>query len=910
MWDSQHRVIFETDANGNTTQLVYNGPFLGQIHPPAGGSQATRFSYNKWGELTSESTPIGEQAYGYDAYGNRTSTVLEDWKGNPLNGNGTVVRYDEAGNAMASFDPRGTSSLTNPNAAYETTWSYDPASGNLLSMTQPGGNTTTYHYDPAGDLTSVTDPAGNTTSYSWDEGDLVQTVTTTAPGSTSPSTTIQQYDPSGDLLSETNATDQGTTYTYDAAGREVSMTNAANVTVHYTYDIDSNVVAVTDSLGDTVTNQYDSLNRLVRTVNNGAATTTAYDPAGNVASSTDAEGSTTSYSYTQNNLVASVTNPSGTTSYAYDGAGDLLIAKDPDGHVTTYTYDGAGRRTSMTVNGATTTYTYDPASNLASTTDPDGRATTYTLNAADQPTDVTYTWAGHPTIDVSRTYDHLGHLLSTMETSGGAPTYSTTNTYDGSGELTSSTTAAGTFHYDYSHPGQIVETYPDGTQVTYSLDDAQNLMSVQVGTDPASPMYVKASYVRNAARETTAIALSNGVLETDQLDQSGNVLDQSLQKAGSVLANDSFTYDQDGNRLSQTDTVGTNTVTESYGYDATGQLTGFATASSTTAALSGSGPTGSSGPTDSSGPTGAGSSVLGQPATSTSSTSTDSPVSLSASDVTQAGANSAGTNDVNSPPSAAPAYTYDGVGNRLTYGSAGGQTNYTYNAGNELTSATGPQGNTGWTYDKTGDVSSRTGPGGTSTTYTYDAADRLMAVKTTSGGTTTTVNYTYDGNGNLVARTENGQTTQYVWDPLGSFPQLALELDGGGNLIRRYIYGDGPVAMQTPTATYFYHLDPLGSVAEMSDSNGNIVAAYHYDGFGNVVTDGANPPANPLLFQGQYFDSGTGLYYMRARYYDPTVGRFIQRDPSPRRLATPPSRRMCSPATGRRSLPTRRECQP
>ena len=93
--------------------------------------------------------------------------------------------------------------------------------------------------------------------------------------------------------------------------------------------------------------------------------------------------------------------------------------------------------------------------------------------------------------------------------------------------------------------------------------------------------------------------------------------------------------------------------------------------------------------------------------------------------------------------------------------------------------------------------------------------------------------------------------------------------------------------MQTPTATYFYHLDPLGSVAEMSDSNGNIVASYHYEGFGNVVTDGTNPPANPLLFQGQYFDSATGLYYMRARYYDPTVGRFTQRDPVAQTVGNP-----------------------
>ena len=96
--------------------------------------------------------------------------------------------------------------------------------------------------------------------------------------------------------------------------------------------------------------------------------------------------------------------------------------------------------------------------------------------------------------------------------------------------------------------------------------------------------------------------------------------------------------------------------------------------------------------------------------------------------------------------------------------------------------------------------------------------------------------------------------------------------------------------MQTPTATYFYHLDPQGSVSELSDATGNIVASYTYDGYGNVTTNGSFAAANPLLYKGQYLDSDTGLYNMRARQYDPTTGRFTQRDWCPWRSGRRTSR--------------------
>lgn len=917
-YDQQHRVTSQTDADGNTTRYFYSGPYLVMTLPPGGGLEsATWYFYNRQGELAREVTPTGQQVYSYDAAGNRTRTLLEDFWGRSLNGNGTLATYDEAGNMLTSVDARGTTD--GPAASFTTTWKYD-AVGNLLSTTTPGGQTTSYTYDKGNDVTEAVDAAGNVTDYTWNESALTRTTTTNG------GTETQTYDPSGHLLSDTTSTNRTTTYVYDEVGEEIQTTNPANVTTFYTYDIEGNGVEATDSTGNVVTHQFNSLNELVRTVNDGTVTLTGYDPAGNTTSTTDAGGSITTTTYTPRGQVAAVTNAAGTTSYSYDAGGNLVAETDPDGHRTTYTYDAAGRKTSMTVAGATTTYGYDAAGNLVRTTDPDGRTTSYTLDGLNRPTRITYTWAGHQTITVTEAYDALGRRVELTD-----PTGTHSYTYDAAGDLTSETTGKDTFSYDYSQPGEVIETYPDGTKITYSLDDAQNLMSVQE-VPPDSSGSLEVSYIRNAQRQTTGIAYSNGIFESQQLDQSGNILDQTLTMGGTTIASDGFSYDSAGNRLTQTDTVDGVVTTDSYGYDATGRLVSFSSTSAPAPQISAAGaqstpassdvsselaaspasatstsvwPSSQSSPsttTPSAAPSGtaAGTSASTSPASPASETpalaglaplftgATGNPGSSSptsaAGSASQASGAAAGpltgaTGASTSSPAkeaVSPTYSYDPNGNRLSQTSTTGSTTYTYNSADELTSETGPSGTTTYTYDRSGNVTSIKGPTGTET-FTYDAADHLVGVTSAPG---VTVTYTYDGDGNRVSETVNGVTTEYLWDPAASSPQLAMERTSTGALVRRYIYGDGPVAMQTSTQTFFYHLDPLGSVMELSDSAGNIVAAYQYDGFGNVTITGTSPPSNPLLFQGEYLDAATGLYNMGARNYDPATGRFLQREPN------------------------------
>lgn len=107
------------------------------------------------------------------------------------------------------------------------------------------------------------------------------------------------------------------------------------------------------------------------------------------------------------------------------------------------------------------------------------------------------------------------------------------------------------------------------------------------------------------------------------------------------------------------------------------------------------------------------------------------------------------------------------------------------------------------------------------------------------------------------------------------------ELGGGGNLLAHYTQGagiDDPLAMTGAGGTYFYHADGLGSITSLTDPAGALAASYVYDSFGKL-SGSTGTVTNAFQYTGRDFDSEAGLYYYRARYYDPTTGRFISEDP-------------------------------
>ncbi len=676
-YDTKHRLISSTDANGNTTTYTYTGAVLTKVTPPGAAGGATTYLYNSLDERTEADGPTGIETFTYDAAGNQTGYKLLSLTRAPLNGLGPISTYNEAGQVLTSTDARG-NLASGTTSAYTTTTTYD-ADGNTLVSTTPGPQTTTTTYTAADDVASVTSPSGTTTTYGWNESKLTSTATTSG------GTTTTVYDPSGDQLSVTDAGGRTATDTYDTSGRQLTSTSTANVTTTYTYNVEGDVVATSDTAGNTGTFTYSPANQKTSSTLDGVTTSVTYDGAGNVASQTDGAGNVITYTYNSHEKLASVSTAAGTTSYAYDLADNLSGITDGDGHTTAYTHNGAGQLTAMIVNGHTTSYTYDVDGNLTGITDPDGRSTKYTVNAQDLRTVINYSQAGQTTINITESYNAAGQRTQMTDPTTGTHTY----TYDAAGDLTSAANGAtNTYSYDYSTPGSMKETYPDGTKVTYGFDDAHNVMSV---TAPG----VSVSYLRNTDRQITGIAYSNGLLESQSYNQAGQVINQTLTCGSTVAAESGTSYNGDGAPVDQQTTVGSTTTLAGYGYDTSGRVDAQATTSSAATT-----------PTSPGACTSGTQSTPGSPQQNDGSGGTSdatAPTTASTPATTPLSVPTAGT-------SANP-ITYDAVGNRT---SANGTTT-TYNAANEVATQTGAQPAT-YTYDNNGDVTSET-TGGVTTTY-------------------------------------------------------------------------------------------------------------------------------------------------------------------------------------------------
>ena len=195
-----------------------------------------------------------------------------------------------------------------------------------------------------------------------------------------------------------------------------------------------------------------------------------------------------------------------------------------------------------------------------------------------------------------------------------------------------------------------------------------------------------------------------------------------------------------------------------------------------------------------------------------------------------------------------------------------------YDPGNFLTSA----GTATYQYDPNGNLYTKTKDSIT-TTYTFDSQDRLTNVSSPS----LNIQYQYDGLFNRVSKTASGTVTRYLVDPNGFLPQVIAEMDGADNITDYYVYdGMGLVAKISGSNVYYYHYDGSANTIAMTDAAGNMVNKYAYDEFGNLLNAVETVP-NPFTFVGRYgvMDDDSGLLYMRARYYDPEVGRFINKDP-------------------------------
>lgn len=215
-------------------------------------------------------------------------------------------------------------------------------------------------------------------------------------------------------------------------------------------------------------------------------------------------------------------------------------------------------------------------------------------------------------------------------------------------------------------------------------------------------------------------------------------------------------------------------------------------------------------------------------------------------------------------------YQYDAAGNRtqkkvtLLDGSST-TTTYSYNNANELTSV----GAQPYTYDVNGNLINNGNK-----IFVYDVINQLTQVKDSGGNLI--ASFTYDDKGRRVSTTVSGITTNFHYNDDNN--KIIYETDVANNITAEYTWDSfgNPVTFTKNGVTYYYHLNAHGDIVGLTDSNGAIVATYEYDAWGNILGQlGTMASANPYRYAGYRYDEFTGLYYLMARYYDASIGRFI-----------------------------------
>ncbi|HEU0291246.1 MAG TPA: RHS repeat-associated core domain-containing protein [Anaerolineales bacterium] len=223
-------------------------------------------------------------------------------------------------------------------------------------------------------------------------------------------------------------------------------------------------------------------------------------------------------------------------------------------------------------------------------------------------------------------------------------------------------------------------------------------------------------------------------------------------------------------------------------------------------------------------------------------------------------------------------FDYDARGNRDSMTVNSVTTDYTYNSLDQLISA----GSITYDYDDRGNLSTITN-GSNTTNYTYDAADHLTSA--TAPGVA--ASYGYDADGRRVTQTFNGQVTNSLWDEASAYGDVVLETNGSGSVLASYVLGGTELLSQTRSGSTNYYLqDGQNSTRALTNGSGTVTDTYSYTAFGELLNQ-TGSTTNSYLYTGQQYDSLTGLYSLRARYYNPALGRFLSQDTYPYSFSNP-----------------------
>lgn len=851
------------DRNGNETTFSYDpGGRLETVTDP-GGRQLV-FAYNEAGMVKSVEDPMGHVvSYGYEA-GNLASVTLPgaagprwQYKYDSLHritsvtdgrGGKTTNEYDTSNRVISQTDPTGRTQTFKYEAFHTTitnkatgavTDEWFTSQNQPFSVTRgygtPYATTKSFAYDEAGHLVRVTDGNGHTTTYGYDEdgnrtseeGPAGETKWTyngthdvtsvTKPGG---ETTTFARDGNGNLESASSPAPGGatqtTTFHHDEHGQLESITDPLERTWSYGYDSFGNRISEVDPLGNERTWTYDEDSRL----------TSMVSPRGNLEGAEPAEFESSVERDAQGQALK-VTDPLGhSTEYSYDGNGNVISKTDARGNTTKYAYNGYDQRVKIEKpSGAVLETGYDGAGLVTSQTDGNKATTTYVRNVLGQPVEVIDPLGRKTTAQ----FDATGNPVATVD----AAERETVFTYDSADRLTKiSYSGEGTpgVEFEYDADGNVTAMVDGTGESSYGYDQLGRLTQSENGHGDI------VEYQYDIADQLIGLVYPNGKAVSRVYDPAGRLESVTDWLGGTT----SFLYDADSNLEQVAFPAGSGNVDE-YTYDQASRMASakFIKGSEALASL-----------------------ALGR-----------DPLGQVEEEIREG-----------LPGSASVDYGYD-KDNRLVEAGAAG---FEYDNADNLTEGLGSSNS----YDAAGQLEAGTGisyaynalgqrieadpASGPATGYGYDQAGNLISIERPAEGKSPALaeSFSYDGNGLLASETSGMATRHLTWDTSTALPSILSDEANS------FIYGANGVPIEQiseEVPTYLHH-DHLGSSRLVTDAGGEVSAAISYGPYGGV--EGKSGSGSTALgFAGQYTDSASGLQYLRARFYDPSTGQFMSRDP-------------------------------
>jgi RHS repeat-associated protein len=610
-YDGNANVSTSKDFNNSQTNYSYDlTRNLETSRTEAFGTSKARTITTAWHSTlrlpTSITEPNRTTAFTYDSNGNVLTRTVTDTSVTPNVSRTWTYTYNTYGQVLTEDGPRTDVSDVTSYTYYSCT--AGSQCGQLNTITNALSHATTYNsYNVHGQPTQITDANGLITSLGYDTRQRMadRCVGGALPACSGGELTHFDYWATGLLKKVTNPDGSFVQYIYDAAHRLTEVKDGANNKIVYTLDNAGNRTAENTydpslNLRRTHSRVFNTLNQLWKDVNaagtSNVTTVFGYDSNGNQTTINAPLSRNSTSLYDELNRLIQITDPnSGVTLFGYDANDNLNSIADPRSLVTSYTYTGFGDvKTQTSPDTGLTTHTYDSGGNLASSTDARGAVSAYTYDAMNRVTSAEFTLGGTTDQTVTYSYDG-GTNQKGLLTQASDANHTLAWSYDAQGRVTGKGQTVGSITrsigYGYNGQGQLASiVLPSGKTIQYGYNSNNQVTSVTLLGSPNTTILSGVTY--DPFGPVTGWTWGNGTASTSRtFDTDGKITDitsagqrsfsyddafritatydivdankswtlgydildrlNSATKSGTTIG---FTYDANGNRLSQTGT--------------------------------------------------------------------------------------------------------------------------------------------------------------------------------------------------------------------------------------------------------------------------------------------------------------------------------------------------------------------